>query len=130
MERINNAAPKRIGRPYTYELSFMRQVVSAYLTGDEGYVKLAHRFNVSRHQVKQWVAKFSSDLGPTINPTTSMTQQEQQELEALKNQKKELEKQLELATMKIMGLQTLIDVAEDTLKIDIRKKSGSRQSKK
>jgi len=41
-----------------------------------------------------------------------------------------LKKALEEAQMKIKALNTLIDVAEDQLKIDIRKKSGARQSSK
>lgn len=51
------------------------------------------------------------------NPLTS-----EQEVEQLK-------KALELATMKVAALETLIDVAEDRHNIDIRKKTGSKQSK-
>ena len=39
-----------------------------------------------------------------------------------------LQKALEEAELKIKALNTLIDVAEEQLKIDIRKKSGARQS--
>ena len=39
-----------------------------------------------------------------------------------------LEKALQEAELKIKALNTLIDVAEEQLKIDIRKKSGARQS--
>lgn len=41
-----------------------------------------------------------------------------------------LRRELELAKLKIEALNTLIDVAEDQLKIDIRKKSGARRSSK
>jgi len=41
-----------------------------------------------------------------------------------------LQKALEEAEMKIRALNTLIDVGEEQLKIDIRKKSGARQSSK
>ncbi len=41
-----------------------------------------------------------------------------------------LQKALEEAQMKIKALNTLIDVAEEQLKIDIRKKSGAKQSSK
>ena len=41
-----------------------------------------------------------------------------------------LKKALEEAELKIKALNTLIDVAEEQLKIDIRKKSGARQSSK
>ena len=40
-----------------------------------------------------------------------------------------LKQALELATMKVAALETLIDVAEDRHNIDIRKKTGSKQSK-
>jgi transposase len=41
-----------------------------------------------------------------------------------------LRRELELAKLKIEALNTLIDVAEDQLKIDIRKKSGAKRSSK
>ena len=39
-----------------------------------------------------------------------------------------MKKALQEAELKIKALNTLIDVAEDQLKIDIRKKSGAKQS--
>jgi len=41
-----------------------------------------------------------------------------------------LEKALEEAELKIKALNTLIDLAEEQLNIDIRKKSGAKQSLK
>jgi transposase len=41
-----------------------------------------------------------------------------------------LQKALAEANLKIQALDTLIDIAEEQLKIDIRKKSGARQSSK
>ena len=41
-----------------------------------------------------------------------------------------LQKALEESELKIKALNTLIDVAEEQLKIDIRKKSGAKQSSK
>jgi len=43
---------------------------------------------------------------------------------------KALQKALEEANLKIQALDTMIDIAQDQLKIDIRKKSGARQSSK
>ena len=56
-----------------------------------------------------------------------MSEKERQKLEALQKQVKELEKQLENAQMKKVALETMIDVAEEQLKIKIRKKSGPKQ---
>ena len=58
-----------------------------------------------------------------------MKQSKQSEPESSKDEVAELKKALELATMKVAALETLIDVAEDRHNIDIRKKTGSRQSK-
>lgn len=41
---------------------------------------------------------------------------------------KTLQKELEEARLKIAALNTLIDVAEEQLKINIRKKPGAKQS--
>ena len=41
-----------------------------------------------------------------------------------------LKKALEEANLKIKALDTMIDIAEEQLKINIRKKSGARQSSK
>jgi ABC-type transporter MlaC component len=45
-------------------------------------------------------------------------------------QAESLQKALKEAELKINALNTLIDVAEEQLKIDIRKKSGAKQSSK
>ena len=55
--------------------------------------------------------------GSKDNPLTSEQEADQ------------LRQALELATMKVAALETLIDVAEDRHNIAIRKKTGSRQSK-
>jgi len=41
----------------------------------------------------------------------------------------ELRKALELSVMKVAALETLIDVVDNQLNINIRKKGGSKQSK-
>lgn len=43
-------------------------------------------------------------------------------------EKEALQKALQEAELKIKALNTLIDVAEEQLKIEIRKKSGAKQS--
>jgi hypothetical protein len=40
---------------------------------------------------------------------------------------KELQKALEMANLKITSLEIMIDIAEDELNVDIRKKSGTKQ---
>ena len=56
-----------------------------------------------------------------------MTAAEKQKLTLLEQQNKALEKALEDAKMKNIALDMLIDVAEEKLKISIRKKPGAKQ---
>ena len=58
-----------------------------------------------------------------------MKKSKQSESASSKDEVTELKKALELATMKVAALETLIDVAEDRHNINIRKKTGSKQSK-
>ncbi len=131
MDKNTVLVRKKGGRAFKYDQTFMRQVVSDYLTSEEGWGTVAKRFNVTSHQVRHWVSKFSSDIvSPTLLEEEVMSPEEKKELDAIIKKNQELQKQLQQANMQIVGLQTLIDVAEDMLKIDIRKKPGSKQSKK
>ena len=71
-----------------------------------------------------WRKKYASDIPLTL---PLMTEKEKQKVEALRLQLKAAEKQLEDAQMKNIALETMIDIAEEQLKISIRKKSGPKQ---
>ena len=64
-----------------------------------------------------------SELGVLMDTKSNNVPQEEDE------EKKVLRKALEEAELKIKALNTLIDVAEDQLKVPIRKKPGAKQSK-
>lgn len=49
---------------------------------------------------------------------------------SLQEHLKQLKRQLEFSELKVEALETMIDIAEAELQIDIRKKSGAKQSKK
>lgn len=71
-----------------------------------------------------WRKKFAPEITFTL---PVMTEKEKQKLHAAHRRMKELEKQLEDAQMKNIALETMIDIAEEQLKIIIRKKSGPKQ---
>ncbi len=74
--------------------------------------------------IRSWRKKYAPEIALTL---PIMTEKERQKLEAVQKRVKELERQLEHAQMKNIALETMIDVAEEQLKITIRKKSGPRQ---
>ena len=77
-----------------------------------------------RSLINYWRKRQAPDLAVTL---PVMTEKERLKLAALQKHIKELEKQLEDAQMKNIALDTLIDVAEEQLKITIRKKAGLKQ---
>jgi len=71
-----------------------------------------------------WRKKFAPEISFTL---PIMTEKEKQKLDAAHKRMRELEKQLEDAQMKNIALETMIDIAEEQLRISIRKKSGPKQ---
>lgn len=130
MEKIKGLKNKS-GRRFKHEMGFIRQVVRHYETSDLSTYQIGQIYGVPANQVTRWKQRFSSELS-VVNPqspTLPMTAEEQKELDVLKKQNEELLKKLELATMKITSLETMIDVAEQEYRFDIRKKPGTKQSK-
>lgn len=79
-----------------------------------------------RSQLKKWREKYSSEIisAPKIK---HMPETELSEISAIEQQKRELEQALTEANLKIIGLETMIDVAEKEFNLEIRKKSGTKQ---
>jgi polyhydroxyalkanoate synthesis regulator phasin len=74
--------------------------------------------------LRSWHKKFAPEISFTL---PIMTEKEKQKLDAAHKRMRELEKQLEDAQMKNIALETMIDIAEEQLRISIRKKSGPKQ---
>lgn len=111
-----------------YEVSFRRWLVSQLEAREMTVGEAIKKFNINPSSgvtlIRDWRRKYSGDIIP--NPV-EMTEQEKQKLTALQKQLKAMEKQLEDARMRNVALNTLIDVAEEKLKINIRKKPGAKQ---
>ena len=71
-----------------------------------------------------WRRKYAPGM---VVDLPDMTEAEKQQLSKLQQQLKAAEKQLGDARMQNIALNTLIDVAEEKLNINIRKKPGAKQ---
>ena len=102
------------------------------MAGDESMNQVATRYQITKHQLVYWYSLFSSELRKTTleKPIISITvtEQEKKEFEALKKQNEELLKKLDYANLKVFGLQTMIEVAEEQFNIEIQKKPGTKPS--
>jgi len=102
----------------------VRELQSGRMTIGEAKEHFASRSKDPEALVKSWFKQFASDITFTL---PVMTEKEKQKLDAANKRMKELEKQLEHAQMKNIALETMIDIAEEQLKITIRKKPGLKQ---
>lgn len=85
----------------------------------------------SGKSIRDWIRQFKSEkVEICIENTAPMAKRKLPKPTVIDADKDALQKALQEAELKIKALNTLIDVAEDQLKIDIRKKSGAKPSQK
>lgn len=123
-------------------MDLKEQIITEYLTQGCGFRKLAARYGVSRTTICKWVlihqgihnlpptkkqqAYSSSSMNSAPKKSTSQTD----ETAALHQKIAALEKQLQWEKLRADALDTMINIAEKQLDIDIRKKPGTQQSEK
>lgn len=112
-----------------YSRTEKRSVVTAVETGRMTVREAQISYGIrSAKTIREWMAAFEREKSelcvsaPDIM-SSRKTEKPSEDIEALR-------KELELAQLKIKALNVMIDIAEDQLKINIRKKSGARQSRK
>lgn len=111
-----------------YETSFKRWLVSEIELGNMTILDVAKRYDFDYRKFKDifrtWQQKYSSKIHLSLQ---AMTPEELTDFKKLQERIKELEEQLEKAQIKYVLTETMIDIAEEQLKIDIRKKHGPKQ---
>jgi len=110
-----------------YESSFRRWLTIEIDSGRMSWQEARSKFNLPHRfdkVYKDWQRKYSDDIVLTLPLMSAKERTENQELE---QRVKDMEKQLELAQMKIVALNTVIDIAEKDYKLEIRKKSGPKR---
>jgi len=111
-----------------YEVSFRRWLVSQVDSGNMSMHEVRDRFQLKQVNIKRtlrrWQELYSEELHLSLN---AMSSKDRADNGKLSKRIEELEKQLELAKMKNVALNTMIDIAEQDYKLSIRKKSGPKQ---
>jgi transposase-like protein len=111
-------------------------IVDEYLLGCFTYRELEKKHNVSRQAINEWVLDYQG------TPRFKTIRREQAKLQVMKGKNEdvkqpplpieilELQKQLEQERLHNKLLTAMIDIAEQELKIPIRKKYGTKPLKK
>lgn len=111
-----------------YETSFRRWLIAEIESGRMSLPEARNRFQLPYHFDRlyrvYWQPKYSDQIHLSLSLMNAEQRTNNKELE---KRVRELEKQLELAQMKVVALNTVIDIAEKDYKLEIRKKYGPKQ---
>ena len=126
---------KRV-RTYTrYPEHLKRKIAKSYLAGEASYSILAEENDLSnKGVVKEFVKWYKAKLAAEPKYELMLQQSDENNTpkssEELALENAELKRLLRLSELKTEGLETMINIAEENLKINIRKKSGAKRSKR
>lgn len=126
---------KREKRRNRYPKDLKRKIAKEYLSGTASYGILAEENGLrDKSVVKEFVKWYKRQLTDEGLDTVQEELLADYDMSKKTDQEKEvlqlLRMQLEEERLKNELLETMIDIAEEELQIDIRKKSGTKQSKK
>ena len=107
--------------------TFKLHVVKTVLQTEITYRKCAQQFNISYGTLLRWVRKYHNNIGEQTAIDNTMTDNSPSVPAPVDPNVKQLQQALEDSSLTITALNALIDLAEATYKIDIRKNSGTKQ---
>jgi transposase-like protein len=100
-------------------------IITEYLLGQMSYRQLGLKHGIDFRLIHSWVTKFKGK--PLSQRKSKKENQQQSTIEPLPTDVKLLQEQLRKSKLHVELLNTMIDIAEDQLKISIRKKSGTKR---
>ena len=120
-----------------------RKIVQAHLVDHVPLTKLGEKYGISRQSIWRWINNFANGNGALVkNPSRESIKQDQkpmpkkkvspvespeEELARLRAENKRLSEALQLSEWSNHAKDVMIDLAEKTFNIPIRKKSGAKQ---
>ena len=114
-------------RQYSEEVK--DEAILRVLFNGESAIDVAEAMEIQSVQtINLWVNAYRRKIQEGLITLAPMTEKQKQDLHALQQRNKELERAVKEANLMILALNSLIDVAEQDLKIPIRKKRGTKQS--
>ena len=122
------------GSPSKYEPSFKRKVILEWYSGSLSSGELSRKYKLGHSAIARWEEWYKQDQEQMLSSTAMELLVKEPEFTSadlpVPQPKSGLEEELRLAKLKIICLETMIDVAEETLQIEIRKKPGTKSSRK
>lgn len=102
-------------------------IVAEYLLGGTTFRRLATKYGIDFRILHSWVSKFKGKSLVVKKDKKQEPPKQLDQMEQLPVDVRQLQNELKKARLHNKLLNTMIDIAEDQLKIDIRKKSGTKR---
>ena len=125
-----------MGKKWT-KAAIRESAVAEYLKGGQSRRAIGKKYGVSQGAVNRWLANYYALMKKSnpkfeipkaysrpVKPEVALAKEQQ----ALPKEVRQLQEELRKARLHNELLQTMIDIAEKDLGIDIRKKSGTKRS--
>lgn len=134
-EELQDEQPVEYGTgKYVFDEEDKIAIVAEYVGGNVPASQLIEKYHISSRQVFfNWMDKYVNEkelvsLADETNPSDPMAKKSPEErLKELEAENRRLQKALELEKLRSKAYDTMIDVAEETFNIPIRKKAGTKQ---
>lgn len=102
------------------------EVVAAYLEGGGTYRELQYRYGVNKSTLQRWVKEVTEPIGKETAAESEEKVLARVHAEAIAENKR-LKEELRRAEIHNKLLNAMIEIAEERLGVDIRKKPGSKR---
>jgi hypothetical protein len=113
-------------RKSTKTIQEQESIIAEYLTGELSFRKLGAKHSVDFRLIHYWVSQFQGKI-VRKKKSKEKKQSEATVQDNLPTDVKQLQEELRKAKLHNKLLNAMIDIAEEQLNIDIRKKSGTKQ---
>ena len=124
------SAANRAQNNYSYEEKM--GMIQEYLTTDISMNQMTKKYHIGHETIPKWMRIFGIAMpnqapSQTVMPQNQKMQEKPVSTELLESKLKDLQAELDREKLKNLALTTMIDVAEEELHINIRKKAGAKQ---
>ena len=104
------------------------KIIAEYLAGGITYRKLQAKYGVDFRTIHSWVQQFRGRYNTSNKPAKSKAVKQSQPTEPLPKEVKLLQAELRKLQLHNELLEAIIDIGQEQFGIDLRKKSGTKQS--
>lgn len=113
-------------QPHDIELKL--KIIQEYQSGHITFRMLSKKYNINQSLISYWVRRFEGRVNQPKSHSIKKIVLNQEEKKGQCQDVAALKKALEETLLKNKALETMIDIAEQELKVNIRKKSGTKRS--